>query len=129
MKNLRSAFRNPKLYLRFVMLVAVLGTLAALTPLSTATTPSLTVSVVNNSAKEIRHIYLSPANNDDWGTDQLNESVINAGASRTLSISWDQSTVKLVGEDQDGCFLYQTVEASGSQVWTIDNQSARDCGN
>jgi hypothetical protein len=111
------------------MLVAVLSTLAALTPLSTATAPSLTISVVNNSSWEIRHLYLSPVDNDNWGPDQLNQSSISSGTTRNLNVSWDQSTVKLVAEDQDGCFMNTTVEAAGNPVWTITSGATRNCGD
>ena len=127
MRNLRDALLNSKIYFRFLMLVAVLGTLAALTPLSTATAPPLTISVVNNSQWEIRHLYLSPADNDNWGDDQL-QSSISSGGSRSLNVSWDQSSLKLVAEDQDGCFMNTTVEATGNPVWTIASDAARNCG-
>jgi hypothetical protein len=110
------------------MLLAVVGLSAALTPLSSATQPQLTISIVNNSQWEIRHLYLSPADNDNWGTDQLNESSISSGATRTLNVSWDQSSVKLVAEDQDGCFMETTVAASGNPVWTITSEASRNCG-
>lgn len=126
MRNLLDTVPNT-LYFRFVMLVAVLGVIAALTPLSTATAPPLTITLVNNSGLEIRNLFLSPADNDNWGPDQLNGS-ISPGATRTLNVSWDQSTVKLVAEDQDGCFMNTTVEATGSPVWTITSDTTRDCG-
>jgi hypothetical protein len=129
MRNLRHALLSSRTRLRFLMLVAVFGVLSTLTPLSGATAPSLTLTVVNNSSWEIRYLYLSPANNDNWGSDQLNDSSISPGATRTLNISWDQSTVKLVGEDRDGCFLYTTVETSGNPVWTIASDATRNCGN
>jgi hypothetical protein len=50
------------------------------------------------------------------------------GATRNLEVSWDQATVKLVAEDQDGCFLNTTVAATGSPVWTIASDTPRDCG-
>lgn len=128
MRNLRNALLNSKLYFRFLMLVAGLSMLAALAPLSTATAPSLTISVVNNSQWEIRHLYLSPADNDNWGADQL-QSSISSGATRNLNVSWDQSTVKLVAEDQDGCFMNTTLDATGSPVWTIASDATRNCGD
>lgn len=120
--------RNPKNYFHFLMLVAVLGTVAALTPLSTATAPALTITVANNSGREIRHLYLSPADNDNWGSDQL-QSAISSGTTRSLNVAWNQSTVKLVAEDQDGCFMTTTVEASGNQTWTITSDTTRNCGD
>lgn len=130
MKNLREALSSSTTRFRFLILVAVFVVFGALTSLSGATAPSsLSITVVNNSAWEIRHLYLSPADNDNWGADQLNESSISAGASRTLDVSWDESTVKIVAEDQDGCFMNTTLSASGSPVWTIPSNATRDCGN
>jgi hypothetical protein len=129
MRNLSDALLNSKIHFRLLMLVAVVFTLAALTPLSSASAPSLTITVVNNSGWEIRHLYLSPADNDNWGPNQLNESSISPGATRTLNVSWDQSTVKLVAEDQDGCFLSSTVNVASNIEWTITNDSPRNCGN
>lgn len=129
MRNLRNALLSSRNRFRFLLLVVVFGVLSTLTPLSGASAPSMTLTVVNNSEWEIRYLYLSPANNDNWGTDQLGDSSISPGATRTLNLSWDQSTVKLVGEDRDGCFLYKTVDASGNQTWTIASGAARNCGN
>ena len=127
MTNLPDRFLNLKMYFRVLILVAGVCMLAVLIPRATATS-ALTISVVNNGGSEIRHFYLSPADNDDWGPDQLNEATITPGATRTFEVSWDQSTVKLVAEDQDGCFLNTTVSATGSQVWTITGDTVRDCG-
>src|SRR5712671_4160280 len=125
MRNLRDALLNSRIYFRVLILVAMLSTL---TPLSATTAPPLTIKVVNNSSREIRRLYLSPVDNDNWGPDQLNESSIGPGTTRTLNVSWDQSTVKLVAEDQDGCFMYTTVEATGNPVWTITSDTTRNCG-
>lgn len=113
-------------FVRFMMLVAVMGMLVATMPLTRAAAP-LAINVVNNSDHEIRRLYLAPANTDNWGPDQLGQSPISPGGSRTLNVSWDQSTVKLVGEDQDGCFMTATIEATSGATWTITNNSARDC--
>ncbi|HXD31204.1 MAG TPA: hypothetical protein VN643_08810 [Pyrinomonadaceae bacterium] len=129
MKNLLHALLSSKTRFRFLLLVAVLVALSTLATLSGASAPPLTITVVNNSGWEIRSLYLSPVNSDNWGPDQLNESSISPGATRTLNTSWDQSTVKLVAEDQDGCFMQATVEASGNPVWTIASDATRNCGN
>lgn len=114
-------------FVRFMMLVAVIGMLLTTMPLSRAAAPPLAITVVNNSNHEIRRLYLAPANTDNWGSDQLGQSPISPGASRTLNVSWDQATVKLVGEDQDGCFVTATIEATNGATWTITTDSARDC--
>jgi hypothetical protein len=129
MKTFRDESLTFKICFRSLLLAAGLGALVALAPRSNASATQLTVNLVNNSAGEIRHLYLSPADNDNWGADQLNETVITAGSTRTLQLSWDQSTVKLVAEDQDGCFLTTPVDATGTQSWTITNNTPRDCGS
>jgi uncharacterized protein (DUF2141 family) len=128
MKNVRNESLTFKICFRSLMLAAGLCALVTLGPRSNANATQLTVNLVNNSDGEICHLYLSPADNDNWGGDQLNETKITAGSTRTLQLSWDQSTVKLVAEDQDGCFLTTTVDATGTQVWTITNNTPRDCG-
>lgn len=124
---MRNTPLKTRTFVRFMMLVAVVGTLVATTPLSGATGTTLTFTVVNNSSQEIRRLYLAPANTDNWGPDQLGQSPISPGGSRTLNVSWDQSTVKLVGEDQDGCFVTATIEATNGATWTITSNSVRDC--
>ena len=127
MRNVPKALVRSRTRLRFMMLVAAICALSSFA-LPSVAAPTLSVTVVNNSGWEIRHLYLAPANTDNWGPDQLNQSPIGPGVSRTINVSWDQSTVKLVAEDQDGCFLTTTIEASGEQTWTITSSSARDCG-
>lgn len=128
MKKLCDAMPGRRTWIRSMLLLTVVCAFGMLTARSGAA-PTLTITVVNNSSWEIRHLYLSPADSDNWGTDQLNNSAISPGATRQLNVSWEQSTVKLVGEDQEGCFLTTIVETSGSPSWTITSQSARDCGN
>ncbi len=101
---------------------------SVLTPLSNATAPALSISVVNNSSREIRHLFLAPAGTDNWGDDQLSEP-ISAGTSRNINASWSESNVKVVVEDEDGCFLTTTLDAAGTPNWTITSSTARNCGN
>ncbi|HEX8144755.1 MAG TPA: hypothetical protein VF553_19455 [Pyrinomonadaceae bacterium] len=98
-------------------------------PMLTGAQTQTTITVVNNSKWEIRHLYLSPADNDNWGPDQLNDGAISPGQSFSLSVSGNQSQVKVISEDQDGCFLYKTVDATSSSVWTITNDATPNCGS
>src|SRR6185369_15471330 len=91
MKNLR------------ISLLVLVAFICAGSLTSFASAPSVTITVTNNSSRDIRHLYLSPANNDNWGPDQLGNSAIGSGSSRQLNVSWEEATVKLVAEDQDGC--------------------------
>jgi hypothetical protein len=105
--------------------------LFALAALSSARTPMTTsVNIVNNSSREIRNVYLSHINTDDWSGNQLSDgTVIAPGQSYNLNnVACDQQQVKVIGEDQDGCFVSTVVNCNESATWTVTNDSARDCG-
>jgi len=112
----------------FIICVALI-VLASQPLLSSARSPATSVDVVNNSSRGIRNIYLSPVDSDDWSDDQLGESTIAPGQSRTISLSCSQSQIKLIGEDDDGCFLVSVVSCSTNSSWTITSETSRDCGN
>ena len=126
MRNLQQRLINSKTYLPLIFL-AVLAAICVLAPLAGATAPSITVSVVNNSQKGVSHLYLASADQDNWTGDQLS-GAINAGDSQNVSVTWSESTVQLIAEDEDGCFLKTTIDNSGSPSWTITNSTTRDCG-
>jgi hypothetical protein len=88
------------------------------------------VAIVNNSSREIRNVYLSHVDADDWSGDQLSkDATIPPGQSYNLSnLACDQQQVKVIGEDQDGCFLSTVVTCGTSSTWTVTNDTARDCG-
>ena len=99
--------------------------------LSSAHAPSTAITIVNNSSREIRHVYLSPPDQNNWGSDQLANSVIspNGGSFTIGNVSCGGSSIKVIAEDQDGCFLYQVVTCSDNASWTIASNATRDCGN
>src|SRR6476469_9926956 len=104
--------------------------LFALAALSSARTPTATsVNIVNNSNREIRNVYCSHVNAEDWSGNQLsNGAIIAPGQSNNLSnVACDQQQVKVIAEDQDGCFLWTVVNCGDSATWTITNDTARDC--
>ena len=127
MRNLQQRSINTRTYLALIFL-ALLSAVCVLAPLSSATAPSITVNVVNNSQKGISHLYLASEGGDNWTADKLS-GAINAGASQNVSVDWSESTVQLIAEDEDGCFLKATVDNSGSPSWTITNSTVRDCGS
>jgi hypothetical protein len=91
---------------------------------------STTVNIVNSSSRAIRNVYLSHVDADDWGDNQLGAATISAGQTFNLSASGcDGQQIKVIGEDQDGCFVSAVVNCGESSTWTITNDTARDCGN
>lgn len=98
--------------------------------LTQAARMATSVTITNNSSRELHHIYLSPTNQDNWGRDQLEPTVISSGGSFTLSdVSCSGTDAKVIVEDQDGCFMYQVISCGQSTTWNITNETARDCGN
>jgi hypothetical protein len=117
-------------YPRSLIIICVtLATFASLPLLSRARTTSTSVNIVNNSSREVRNVYLSHVDADDWSADVLGDGTILAGQSSSLNnLACDQGQVKVIAEDQDGCFLSTVVSCGDSASWTITNDTARDCG-
>src|ERR1051325_6665700 len=115
--------------LAVVMLVfAVFACLPLLLKAHAAAGTSITIA--NNSSREIRHLYLAAANGDNWGADQLNGAIAAGGGSVTLdNVSCSGAGVKVIAEDQNGCFLYHVVSCNDSVTWAITNDAVPDCGN
>ena len=90
---------------------------------------AIRITIVNNSSKDIRHLYLAAGDPNNWSADQLGGSSISAGSSYTLqNVSCSGSTIRVIAEDQNGCFLYNVVSCAGDSTWTITDNSTRDCG-
>jgi len=99
--------------------------------LSNARVASTSIAITNNSGREIRHVYLSAPDQNNWGSDQLVGSVIspNGGSFTISNVNCGGATIKVIAEDSEGCFSYQVVSCSEGASWTITNDTARDCGN
>jgi hypothetical protein len=90
----------------------------------------LGISVINNADREIRHLYLSPVNQNSWGPDLLDGRVVKKGESFQITDAACQGyEIKVIAEDQQGCFSYGVVTcAEASTSWTITNDTPADCG-
>lgn len=128
MKNFLTAILKSKTIRRLMIPAAVFCVLASTSLLSGAQPPTTALTIVNNSGWELRHVYLSAPNTDDWGPDQLNGAVIAPGQTFTLNIACDGGQVKVITEDKDGCFLSNVVSCSASAEWTITNNATPNCG-
>src|SRR5690349_12372818 len=126
--------KSSTLFTSLVALAICVGIMVCAPLLSSAHVPTMTttsITIVNNSGREIRHVYLSAPDQNNWGSDQLSNSVIapNGGSFTISNASCAGSGIKVIAEDQDGCFSYQVVSCSEGVSWTITNDTARDCGN
>src|SRR5829696_4029591 len=123
--------KSSPLFTALAVLGIFVGMMVSGPLLSKAYAPSTAITIVNNSSREIRHVYLSPPDQNNWGSDQLVNSVIspNGGSFTISNVSCSGSSIKVIAEDQDGCFIYQVVTCSESVSWTIASNATRDCGN
>jgi hypothetical protein len=112
---------------RFAIFGMVLYALTA-PPLMSGAEPSGSINIVNNSTREIRHVYLSPVDADTWSPNQLGDSVIASGGSFTVNNSaCEQQQIKVIAEDQNGCFLSTVVSCGTNATWTITNETSANC--
>src|SRR5436853_965593 len=116
--------RSPRILI--IICVALLA-VASLPLLSSgrSRTTATSLNIVNNSSRNIVHVYLSHVNTDDWSGNQLGDATIGSGQSFNLAnVACDQQQVKVIAEDQDGCFLYNVVNCGDSATWTITDSAA-----
>lgn len=122
--------KSSPLFTSLVVLAVFVGVMVCGPLLSKAHAPATAITIVNNSGREVRHVFLSAPDSNNWSADQLGTSVISAnGGSVTINASCDGPSIKVIAEDQDGCFSYQVVSCSENATWTITNSTSRDCGN
>ena len=115
---------------RLPIVMMIFGVFACMPVLLNAHAAGTSITITNNSSRDIRHVYLSATNQDNWGADQLNGSIPPGGGSITLGdVSCSGAGVKVIAEDQNGCFLYQVVACNNDATWTITNDAVPDCGN
>ncbi len=115
--------------IRLLMIMVVAGICAVPLLSGTYAQATINISIINNSQKEIRHVYFAPGDPNNWGPDQLNGSVIPPGGSFTLSgVSCEGSSIRVIAEDQNGCFFYHSASCGDNANWTITNDATADCG-
>jgi hypothetical protein len=129
--DMRTTLRKSSLlFTSLVVLSIFVGMMVCGPLLSQAHVPSTSITIVNNSSREIRHVFLSAPDSNNWGSDQLGSSAIAPnGGSVAISASCDGASIKVIAEDHEGCFTYKVVSCSESVTWTITNSDSRDCGN
>jgi len=87
-----------------------------------------TVTVTNNSDWAIMHFFLSAADSEKWGPDQLGQGVIKTGGSFKLNnIPCDSYDVKLVDEDGDQCVVGGVDLCAQSDHWVITSEELVAC--
>jgi len=121
--------QKSSLRLPIILIVAVAAVGVMLLPVARSNSAAISITVTNNSQQQVRRLYLAPGDPNNWSPDQLNGAAIQPGASFVLSnVACSGSTIRVIAEDQDGCFFYRTVSCGENATWTITNDSPLDCG-
>ena len=114
------------LWIIAITATALIGT-AVLTTAKTNSGVSITVR--NSSQREIRHLYLAAGDPNNWSADQLNGSTIPPGGSSVLNgVTCSGPTIRVIAEDQNGCFVYNNASCNADQTWEITDATTPDCG-
>jgi len=87
------------------------------------------VNIVNHSDWSIHELYVSSADADEWGDDQLGSEVIESGGGSFLlhSIPCDDYDVRLVDEDGDECVVGGVPLCADDDDWVISNDDLLAC--
>lgn len=87
-----------------------------------------TVTIINSSDWDIFHFFLSSADDDDWGPDQLGKQVVGKGESFKLTdIPCDSYDVRLIDEDDDECIVEEVDICGGNDRWEITSKDLLKC--
>ncbi len=94
-----------------------------------AASKKATVNIVNKSKWDIHALYMSPADEDEWGPDQLGKHTITAGGGsfKLTDIPCDVWDVKVVDEDGDECVIESADVCKDSYEWKITNDELLKC--
>jgi hypothetical protein len=108
--------------------LGAIALLVALTPAAEAAGRTATVTIHNKSDWRLDHFYLSPAEETNWGPDQLGNKVIGSGEKFMLTgipcNTWD---VKLVDEEGDECVVEGVDLCKDDAQWTITSKALLAC--
>lgn len=130
---------TPKSLVRLLIFTLLIGVVGSINALSSAAVrdlsraePMMTITVTNNSAREIYHLYLSPVDRNKWGPDLLLAgAIIRTGDSFAINdVTCEGNEIKIIAEDKTGCFTYGKLGCGQNATdWIITNDLPVDCGN
>ena len=113
--------------MKTLWIVLALGFVPAASGASSAEKKA-TVTVVNQSAWDLHHLFLSPVDKNEWGPDQLGKEVVGTGESFELQdVPCDLFDVRLIDEDGDECIVTDVDICGGSQRWEIKSGDLLEC--
>ncbi len=94
-----------------------------------AAIPALAASlvVINSSDYVIHQLYVSPADDRNWGKDQLGKQTVGRAERFTLrNIPDGNYDLKIVDEDDDECII-RNVRIVGDMQWMLTDTIIENC--
>ena len=89
---------------------------------------TISVTITNHSTREVRHVYVAAGDPNNWGPDQLHGSIPAGGSATIGDVGCDTASVRVIAEDNNGCFVYYNAACDANQSWEITDATAPDCG-
>jgi hypothetical protein len=98
-------------------------------PATPAASSELSTLAIHNTSKwAVHHLYLSPANENEWGQDQLGKNTIEPGASFTLKeIPCNTYDIKVVDDDGDECMIKGQKFCGHEVTWDLSDDELLGC--
>jgi hypothetical protein len=88
------------------------------------------ISVVNESVWEIKAVYISPADKDEWQENLLKDEVLSAGGGAVIAEAvCGVYDIKVVDSDNHACIIRKSDLCSNNKTVTITDQSIANCLN
>jgi len=118
---------RPVLLIIAIVAAALVG--STVLTMAKSSSSVINITVTNNSQRQIRHLYLAAGDPNNWGADQLNGSTIPSGATFVIAnVACNEATIRVIAEDENGCFVYNNASCDANQTWEITNSTTPDCG-
>jgi hypothetical protein len=92
------------------------------------TSNTISVTITNHSNREVRHVYVAAGDPNNWGPDQLHGSIPSGGSATLSDVGCDAASVRVIAEDNNGCFVYYNAACDANQTWEITDAATPDCG-
>ncbi len=87
-----------------------------------------TVTLINDSSWDVKHLYLREAGTTAWGPDQLTDTEMETGGSLKLKdLPCHTYDIKLVDDGGKTCTLTQATLCTSAGSWRITNKLLDGC--
>lgn len=107
--------------------MALFGLAVAPLLLSAQMASALSLTLQNQTGKELHELYFAPAGEEDWGPDQLGDEVVeNNGSFALTNIPKGKYDVLFVDEEGSKCGV-RDVDFTGSETFAMTKSLMKGC--